>query len=252
MRKRYESSYLDVISGPAGLRLFRAWTAPAGAEVFVTKDDGLEQPTRTRGAPWLLGSGTPVIALEGIVGGYALSRVRLRADPRVVHLGACPDRGRDAGPGATAGCGRRVVRGHVLTADLEQVTCEACEDALDHVAPVELDADGLLIARCGFCGLTMPAGGPEVVRLCTSGQPMCEVGLVAPVLLERQAPGRYRTRCKRWEVEDIYFGQRVLGEDRWQARVAGGARVVAKAATLHDLRVTLAAAQRARPGRRAA
>lgn len=55
---------------------------PEGTDVVVTKDDGSEVRTKTRSAPWLLGTSsrgpghTAVIMLEGISGCYSLERVR--------------------------------------------------------------------------------------------------------------------------------------------------------------------------------
>lgn len=121
-------SRLTVLGGAKGKHLFESWQpCPIGTEVFVTKDDGLEYPTRTRSAPWLLGSGTPVILLEGHVGGYALSRVRTPDDERRVHLAA---RGHE-----TAGCKGRLTRRDVLTWDLARVTCKRCLKALAEGSP---------------------------------------------------------------------------------------------------------------------
>ena len=46
-----------------------------GCGVVVTMDDGSEVETNTRSDAWLLSERSPVILLEGISGGYALSRV---------------------------------------------------------------------------------------------------------------------------------------------------------------------------------
>jgi hypothetical protein len=48
---------------------------PIGTAVTVTKDDGRKLFTVTRSEAWLLGSGTAVISVEGISGGYKLTRV---------------------------------------------------------------------------------------------------------------------------------------------------------------------------------
>ena len=50
---------------------------PIGTAVILTKDDSSEVCTKTRSAPWILGGHTPVIMVEGIGGGYSLSRIRL-------------------------------------------------------------------------------------------------------------------------------------------------------------------------------
>jgi hypothetical protein len=61
----------------------RAWDdwqanpVPSGAPVEVTKDDGTKVVTKTRSAPWKLGDGTPVVMVDGISGGYLLTRVRV-------------------------------------------------------------------------------------------------------------------------------------------------------------------------------
>jgi hypothetical protein len=119
----WPKSRLEVLSGARGSALFDVWRAvPMGTEVLVTKDDGLEYPTRTRSAPWTVADRTPLILLEGITGGYALSRVRLPTDERRVHLAS---RGRDE-----AGCKAVLTRRDVLTWDLERVTCKRCQKAL--------------------------------------------------------------------------------------------------------------------------
>lgn len=58
--------------------LLAAWTYPSGTKVTVTLDDGSEWQTRTRSEAWALGSGAPVVLLEGKTGGYSLERCRLR------------------------------------------------------------------------------------------------------------------------------------------------------------------------------
>lgn len=62
----------------AGERTVRAWNeviAP-GTRVIVIKDNGDEVKTKTRSEAWLVGGHTPVVLLDGISGGYDLSRVR--------------------------------------------------------------------------------------------------------------------------------------------------------------------------------
>lgn len=75
----------------AELRLMEQWKdVPIGTEVIVTKDLGEKVHTKTRSAPWLLGTSsrgpghTAVIMLEGISGCYSLERVK-KAD----HMGKC-------------------------------------------------------------------------------------------------------------------------------------------------------------------
>jgi hypothetical protein len=54
------------------------WNAafPIGAGVVVRKDDGRQVPTKTRGEAWVTDSGDPVVLVEGITGGYLLTRVQ--------------------------------------------------------------------------------------------------------------------------------------------------------------------------------
>lgn len=47
-----------------------------GMTVVVTLDDGTEKTTKTTSPPWQLGHGDWVIGLEGISGGYDITRVR--------------------------------------------------------------------------------------------------------------------------------------------------------------------------------
>lgn len=47
-----------------------------GTVVEVTLDDGSIKETKTASEAWVIGGHTAVIKLEGIVGGYSLSRVR--------------------------------------------------------------------------------------------------------------------------------------------------------------------------------
>lgn len=53
---------------------WNAWYLP-GHPVIVTKDDGTEVQTNTRSEAWDL-CGTPVVLLDGISGGYRLSRCK--------------------------------------------------------------------------------------------------------------------------------------------------------------------------------
>lgn len=55
----------------------RDWNAkhPVGCKVEVTLDDGSIKETQTASEAWVLGGHTAVIKLEGISGGYSLSRV---------------------------------------------------------------------------------------------------------------------------------------------------------------------------------
>lgn len=49
-----------------------------GTDVDVTLDNGEILTTRTRSEAWVLDSGDAVILVEGIRGGYLLSRVRAK------------------------------------------------------------------------------------------------------------------------------------------------------------------------------
>lgn len=49
---------------------------PPGTEVELTNDDGDIERTKTRSIAWLLGSGTPVVMVEGRRGGYLLERIK--------------------------------------------------------------------------------------------------------------------------------------------------------------------------------
>lgn len=63
-------------------RAWATWQAnpvPVGAPVEVTKDDGSKAATKTRSSAWQLGDGTPVVMVDGISGGYLLTRVRVIA-----------------------------------------------------------------------------------------------------------------------------------------------------------------------------
>jgi hypothetical protein len=49
---------------------------PVGTPVTVEKDSGEIVATKTRSSAWMLSGHTAVVMLEGISGGYLLSRVR--------------------------------------------------------------------------------------------------------------------------------------------------------------------------------
>src|SRR5258706_12035697 len=58
-------------------KIFAAWgQVPIGTPVIVEKDDGTEIETTTRREAWMLSGHTSVIMVCGIVGCYALERVR--------------------------------------------------------------------------------------------------------------------------------------------------------------------------------
>lgn len=48
---------------------------PIGSKVEVTLDDGSIKATKTSSEAWVMGGHTAVIKLEGVSGGYSLSRV---------------------------------------------------------------------------------------------------------------------------------------------------------------------------------
>ncbi len=54
------------------------WNAehPVGTEVLVTRDNGEEERTKTRSEAWVLSGHTAVVMVDGIAGGYLLSRIR--------------------------------------------------------------------------------------------------------------------------------------------------------------------------------
>ncbi len=49
---------------------------PPGTKVLLTNDLGGVEETRTRSIAWLLGSGHPVVSVEGRTGGYSLERIK--------------------------------------------------------------------------------------------------------------------------------------------------------------------------------
>jgi len=50
---------------------------PVGSPVILIEDDGSQTATWTRSEAWELGSGTPVVKVEGRTGGYLLSRIKV-------------------------------------------------------------------------------------------------------------------------------------------------------------------------------
>jgi len=59
-------------------RLDAEWNAafPVGTAVTVTRDNGTVEHIRTRSVAWQLPSGSPIVLLDGISGGYLLTRVK--------------------------------------------------------------------------------------------------------------------------------------------------------------------------------
>lgn len=49
-----------------------------GDVVLVARDSGFQEPYTVKYEPWQLGHGEWVIGLDGVAGGYLLSRVRSR------------------------------------------------------------------------------------------------------------------------------------------------------------------------------
>lgn len=49
---------------------------PVGSPVVVTKDMGEQVETRTRSEAWVMGGHTAMVMVDGIPGGYLLSRVK--------------------------------------------------------------------------------------------------------------------------------------------------------------------------------
>jgi hypothetical protein len=77
---------------------------PSGTAVILTDDDGRRYRTVTRSAPWMLG-GDPVVAVEGIAGGFLCERMMCGDGTGLPHF---EDRkavraGTYTGPGAAAG-----------------------------------------------------------------------------------------------------------------------------------------------------
>jgi hypothetical protein len=58
------------------VKLVAAWndSVMVGAAVSVKRDDGSELETKTRSVAWVLGGHTAVVKVEGIAGGYLLTR----------------------------------------------------------------------------------------------------------------------------------------------------------------------------------
>lgn len=54
---------------------FNQWYKPGHAVIYVD-DFGKEHQTKTRSVAWTSGDGTPVILLQGLTGGYDLSRIK--------------------------------------------------------------------------------------------------------------------------------------------------------------------------------
>lgn len=77
-RGRHAQSETDRII--KGLHAVNAWNekhAP-GTPVRVRLDDGTVKETKTTSAAWMLGGHTAVVIVEGISGGYDLTRVSPR------------------------------------------------------------------------------------------------------------------------------------------------------------------------------
>lgn len=55
--------------------LFNRFVKP-GSAVELTNDLGERIATKTKSEAWLLGDGTPVVKVNGVSGGYLLSRIR--------------------------------------------------------------------------------------------------------------------------------------------------------------------------------
>jgi hypothetical protein len=58
-------------------RTVQEWNAlyPIGTPVNVQRDNGTITQSKTRSAAWLMGGHTAMIMVDGIAGGYMLSRV---------------------------------------------------------------------------------------------------------------------------------------------------------------------------------
>ena len=77
------------------LTIVKDWNKnyPPGTEVELINDDGQIEKTKTRSVAWLLGSGTPVVEVDGRAGGYLLTRIRPAAQKR--HSGQLIVKGRN-------------------------------------------------------------------------------------------------------------------------------------------------------------
>lgn len=53
-------------------------TFPVGSPVWVRKDDGRQEATKTRSEAWVMGGHSAMVMLDGIAGGYACERVTAR------------------------------------------------------------------------------------------------------------------------------------------------------------------------------
>jgi len=53
---------------------------PPGTKVQLTNDLGQVEKTKTRTPAWLLGSGTPVVSVDGRTGGYLLDRITVQTE----------------------------------------------------------------------------------------------------------------------------------------------------------------------------
>jgi hypothetical protein len=78
MYDRFERQRVRAQQVALAARLVAEWNAacPVGTAVTVTRDNGTVEHTRTRSVAWQLPSGSPLVLLEGIAGGYLLTRVQ--------------------------------------------------------------------------------------------------------------------------------------------------------------------------------
>ena len=70
-------SHTDCHTDYAAASLVDIWNAhyPEGTPVFVVRDTGDILETTTRSIAWLIPSGSVLVSVKGIAGGYRLSRV---------------------------------------------------------------------------------------------------------------------------------------------------------------------------------
>ncbi len=78
--KRKKKSYDPRAPRPTKMKKseLKQWNKdfPIGTRVILTKDNQEEIKTTVRSKGWLLGNGMPLVLVEGIRGGYSISRIR--------------------------------------------------------------------------------------------------------------------------------------------------------------------------------
>lgn len=62
------------------------FSARPGTPVILTDDTGRRWNTTTRSFPWTTGDGTAIVSVQGIAGGYLLSRIEPGYDSTLAHF----------------------------------------------------------------------------------------------------------------------------------------------------------------------